>query len=361
MAREANLPSLTRHLAGCRTDNESSLNHFFSSEFLCDMVLANSAISGPQATHDRGGVLDLILVDKAATIQRFSLGAKGMASSDHRMVMARVHFPAMTRPTPRMWWKTADKPCWKCFQEDLEQPLATWHKWFKSASQEATNAAPKGLHRRILTEAAAFFSIIVLGTLWRCDSPYGRLTNGTTSPKRGGGTGWWNGSCTAAMKQLERNRGTLKEGESKRQFRDTMLQTRQNFCRDAVEAIEKAVGDCNQIDAHTAKQVKSHIRLMRSASRLMKAGETIIGIDMVEKIWPAYFQAQSSFDGPKSPSELLAGLQAAQTEIIPEGKELSVYSAVDQETVDPVAEDLAEVRREYPDEDECGCMPIDTQ
>ena len=68
LAGDANLLSLMKHLVGCNTGSETSLNKQLAAAFLDDMVVANATKGEPQATHDRGGILDLVLVDKALQI-----------------------------------------------------------------------------------------------------------------------------------------------------------------------------------------------------------------------------------------------------------------------------------------------------
>ena len=122
LAGDANLPSLEKDLAGCKTGSETKLNQLFSDLFLIDLRLANCAKGEAQPTHNRGAVLDLILVDKGLVVDNVSVGAKGIGASDHSAVIASFRIPGIEREQEPMRWKNADKPCWRTFGDEMESP-----------------------------------------------------------------------------------------------------------------------------------------------------------------------------------------------------------------------------------------------
>ena len=66
------------------------------------------------ASHtQRGGVLDLILVDKGIDILDAGVGGSGVEASDHRMVWASVAILGMVRPMEPMRWRGTEKPNWQ--------------------------------------------------------------------------------------------------------------------------------------------------------------------------------------------------------------------------------------------------------
>ena len=111
LAGDANLPSVVKHLAGTRTGSESGINKQFCEDFLVDMCLANTAVTEASPTHDRGGVLDLVLIDKRLTIHKCQIGAKGVAASDHRMVAVTIGLPESARELDPMQWRSVNCPC----------------------------------------------------------------------------------------------------------------------------------------------------------------------------------------------------------------------------------------------------------
>ena len=68
LAGDANLPTLMQHLSGQRCVKDANSNEQFRSASLNDLQLANATLGEPKATHNRGDVLDLILVDKGIQV-----------------------------------------------------------------------------------------------------------------------------------------------------------------------------------------------------------------------------------------------------------------------------------------------------
>ena len=132
----------------------------------------------------------------------------------------------------------------------------------------------------------------------------------TEEPQNWGGAPWWSEAGTAAMKHFKGSSGTAHEMEAKKRFREVMYNARKSSCEKAVEELEKAANGNAEIERNIAKQVKQHIRPLRNAARLMKVGTEIIGESIVRRMWPAYFEAQSSLRGPRSPEMILKEIDA---------------------------------------------------
>ena len=164
------------------------------------------------------------------------------------------------------------------------------------------------------------------------------------------------------MREFKKARGTPDEDATKARFREAMLKARSNSCEGVIKVIEKTVGDSADIDAKTAKQVKHFIRPKRSAAKLMKVDGEIVGESTVLKMWPAYFQAQSSLKGPLSPSQVLECVRGSQPTATIEtihatGEVVTADDTPPRSVADPHAEDLEMARQGYEDEAEAFPQP----
>ena len=100
-------------------------------ELLQGMVITNCANGNPPPTHDKGGVLDLITVDRGITIANAGVRQRGMAASDHRMAWAKLMLLHSERTQAAAEWRPASGPDWGKLECELEGPLQSWHAWFK--------------------------------------------------------------------------------------------------------------------------------------------------------------------------------------------------------------------------------------
>lgn len=84
----------------------------------------------------------------------------------------------------------------------------------------------------------------------------------------------------------------------------------------------------------------------------MKVGDDIIGNNSVQRMWPAYFEAQSSLDGPKDPKQLLQMINGATPfNVGAEGCMTEPIPAINiAEPAGPYADDLVEAHQGYHDE-----------
>ena len=93
----------------------------------------------------------------------------------------------------------------KQLHREIEEPLRAWHAWYTNKlddpERESSNEASK---KALLTDAVLLFGGIILGTMWRNGSPYGRFARGPDSVQ----DGWWNKECTEPKTRYRKARGT---------------------------------------------------------------------------------------------------------------------------------------------------------
>ena len=150
----------------------------FRNFFLNDMKVANWINGKAEPTHEKGGMLDIIMVGEGIEVLSFGRGGRGMGASDHRMVWAELAIPGGNRPREEIKWRSSPEAEWDGLAEEIEEPLRAWHEWFKTGTNNCSMNTSKRWAEAFLTEATATFGAIVLGNMWRNGSPYGKFCRG---------------------------------------------------------------------------------------------------------------------------------------------------------------------------------------
>ncbi len=75
----------------------------------------------------------MILVDTRSEVEEFRVLAKGLAGSDHQMVVATVRVPFCERPQPELSWHYYRDVDWFALECELQVHLQVWLKWFSAA------------------------------------------------------------------------------------------------------------------------------------------------------------------------------------------------------------------------------------
>ena len=290
------------------------------------MRVANVEKGEPMATHDKGGVLDIILTGEGVQIKEFGVGGAKVANSDHRMVWACLQMEGHSKPEKEEKWKMNKDVDWAQLEVELEAPLASWHKWFGERLAKITgNDTPREKKSSLLNEANTLFGAIVMSTLWKKDSPYGRFTSGAGSPTPGK---WWSEACTEATKRYKAEKGTASEEAARKNLRATLAKARKD---ERATIAHDLLNKANDMDRHenpkkVYEAVRSYLRPEKPVSDVMKIEGTIISKTEALKIWPAYFEAQSSLCGQETPHQLLAKLRASTQVTPPEATEEKTIS-----------------------------------
>ena len=100
------------------------------------------------------------------------------------------------------------------------------------------------------------------------------------------------------------------------------------------------------------QNVNYYLAEERKVAKIMTIGSQVVGPDVVEKLWPAYFESLSSLRGPQTPGKLLEQIVGAVPPVSPSEEDaVEIPDDVASIPNDPHGESLAKARAEYNDDD----------
>jgi hypothetical protein len=303
LAGDANLPGLLfSSPREVRASNE--VEHFFCDSFLSDMHVANCLHGSPTATHKKGGVLDLVLVDDRAQNVRVQVDCSGISGSDHYPVLVSFQWAQPPDVANSVVWHPRNDMVKNQLQHAIQPHLRTLHHWMQSQLQKWEQG--RASLSDTLDEATTLMGITILGELWQCNSPFGHFSS---SGKPARLTQWWNTECKFALAHMRKARGTPKSDASRKAFKSCLLKARSSHWRKFVAKGESMAKASPSTSRKLHKFVKRGIRKARRTSAIIQVGSSILNDSQVRQLWPAYLEAQVSWQGPCKAEELWSRLQ----------------------------------------------------
>lgn len=244
----------------------SRVDQLFRASLLRDMRLANLECGAAQATHEEGGVLDLILVGRGVQVCAVEVSQPGLGGSDHHMVIMRCTLPGLhVRQPPWRWVEAHDAP-WDKIGGELSGHMTALHGWFDGRSMSVRS---QGEAKTLGDEVALLMGVIALGTIRRTGSPYGRFK---CAGNRHHITPWWNPECTRALRNWRCARGGQGAPQAKYAFRKVLRREGRASWEKWVHYIEKEEQVQLQTRPAIFSAIKRHIRPMRRVSRILRVG-----------------------------------------------------------------------------------------
>jgi hypothetical protein len=192
LAGDANLPGLVKK-GGTTMTPKDEVERYFAQHFCGGMKLGNTAVGEAEQTHRHGNVLDLILCDERLDITGFQVSSP-LAGSDHRMVVVCVQHEQGEEP--KTSWSIAKDAPWRSLAGEVYAGMGVLHEWARQ--RIPTEGIDQVRAQRLAASVAAFHSVLLMGTIWRQDSPYGTFRSGKKAG-RADIAPWWSAGCARAL------------------------------------------------------------------------------------------------------------------------------------------------------------------
>ena len=159
------------------------VNRTFQDLFLHDGVLLNTRTGQAQPTHIKGNVLDFAIAYSLHHNPSLVVVSQRVAGSDHFPVVIKISCAVPDDETPLRWSTFADFPV-ETFLSEVSPFLVGLHTWL--ASRLWCQNLAQGCMLDTLVQGAALLGVILLGTLFQSNSPYGRFARAANPRRRRG-------------------------------------------------------------------------------------------------------------------------------------------------------------------------------
>ena len=273
----------------------------FATTLLHDMRIANLNQGRARSTHNRGGVLDLILVDNHLECGGVQI-VKGLGS-DHFMVLVSVMIPFISRPQPELGWRYHRALNWPAIEYKLEPFLQVWVNRFRDRMGRMANQGD-GARVDWLEGALCVLGVITRGNIWREGSSMG--VSSALGDKGGVIVDGWNAKCADTRKKWRQSRGEPHEKMSRRDFMET-LTAASSKCWEGRVGEREAMSLQSKRKAHSS--IKRVLKPVEYVATVVRVGSEVIHGEEACALWARFFESQTSIDGPRNPESLLADMQ----------------------------------------------------
>jgi hypothetical protein len=154
------------------------------------------------------------------------------------------------------------------------------------------------------------FGVIVLGTMWQKETVFGRFSR-QRLPSRI--TPSWNTSCRFALAKVHQSRTTPGHSTARKTLKANILKAKSSYWRQFVQKgqtrVQASSGHCPKIH----KFVKSGIRPKRCSTSIVKVDGQIWADKQMQTLWPAYLQAEVSWEGPRPVANIWKQMQSPES------------------------------------------------
>ena len=299
LAGDTNLPELQYDDEGNMTPTDS-ISRFWCEQLMPGMLCANCHSGKPQATHRKGNTLDLIFYSPEISREQCTIGK--LMGTDHHPVQAKFRWGYNdNKQTAR--WKPAKQVTQQQFDADMSAPLAALHSWARHHIQDNKQQIPLA---RLTNQFAILMGAIIKGITWRNNSPYGRFTHQSQQQYS---TPWWNSQCRNALHQVRTRRGKANHKSARLHLKRSIAKAKRDYWQAEVATIERKAKTSIILSPQIHKRIQNSIKSKLKASHIIKVkGETLSKQEAI-KVWTGYLAAQVSWQGPKTPEQILISLR----------------------------------------------------
>ena len=311
LAGDTNLPDLQFDDQG-NISPMSQVEQYWCSHFLPNMKCANLQQGAPAPTHRKGNTLDLILYSDDLPLLSFAVG--DLAGSDHFPAFATFGWGAEEEPNDEIW-KPAKNISQQQFDDDMRAPMASLHKWIHP---KIAAAASHHDMAKLVDQYTVLLGALVQGVMWRRQSPYGRFSRPQPANFA---TPWWNTQCRSALTKMRSKRGTPELKKARLHLRQTIAKAKRDHWRALVIKSEKTTKWSVQLKPSLHKKIKSTIKAKHKSTQIVRVDREILPKGEAISTWTGYLAAQVSWQGPESPSAVLARLRGGSAQNTPNHSE----------------------------------------
>lgn len=303
---DMNLPMLLRSgsvNSGCHTN---SVEELFVSTFLANMTLLNNFLALPRSTHVKGNVLDLALINKVGALVGFEVLSVRVAASDHFPICVHIKLgPAQAQHKLR-WSPFKELDANRLVQE-LDWPLRSLHAWLEHRLCHLV--ACESSLKSLLQLGACVFGIVVLGTLFRLDSPFGRFCSVRPVPRRR----HLSRPLREAINKMRSKRGTSEYKAARKSVRRRVAL--ENRLR-ADSLLKRSTKHGRMfLSKGIHKWIAEDLKHKASSSQLITVDGRVLDKSTAILLWKSFLESLTSWNGQVDPAILLKLLDG---EILPD-------------------------------------------
>lgn len=302
---DMNLPSMVP--AGSSACFEAGarapLNDFFRNQVMSNLVVANCLFGPASPTHVKGNVLDLALISEVSSVLSFEVKRLRLAGSDHFPII--LHLGWVGQDSPLRWvnFRDIDVQSLVC---QLEVGMLRLHPWLEQ-SIPCSNCTVSCL-RDILLQASCAFGIIVLGTLFQVNSPFGRFCSLQASRRRSR----FPAHIREAVRRMRDNRGTCEYRACRRVVHKQLLKQCRKEVLSSVTRWGANLDRKPTIGNRMFRQVQKEIFPLSGTSQIVCVEGEVLDQMTAALVWTAFLESQTSWSGQVEPSEWLRMLDGRE-------------------------------------------------
>ena len=143
------------------TSRHLAKSSFFAEQFLRDMHVANTATGPAKSTHDKGGVLDLILMSEGIGVDKVDFDV-GLGGNDLACVTIVARIRHAKAPHQKWRWTNSWEANGDDYMGEFDEPLAAVHKWY---GQRLDRVSSNSEGNTLVNEVSLLLGVISQGVL----------------------------------------------------------------------------------------------------------------------------------------------------------------------------------------------------
>ena len=293
---DMNLPMLLRSgfaNPGCRTN---SVEELFVSTFLANMTLLNNFLALPRSTHVKGNVLDLALINRVDALVGFEVLSVRVAASDHFPICVHIKL-APAQAQHKLRWSPFKELDANRLVQELDWPLRSLHAWLEHRLCHLV--ACESSLKSLLQLGACVIGIVVLGTLFRLGSPFGRFCSVRPVPRRR----HLSRPLREAINKMRSSRGTSEYKAARKTVRRRVAM--ENRLR-ADSLLKRSTKHGRMfLSKGIHKWIAEDLKHKASSSQLVTVDGRVLEKPTAILLWKSFLESLTSWNGQVDPAILL--------------------------------------------------------
>ena len=298
LAGDANMPELRFDEEGFRPP-EHTITQYFHDNFLTWLECANTSFGVPAATQRSGATLDLLLFSPGLSLVSFITDPTRVTGCDHHALCAKFKWKCGSQEAGLTWVPNRNYTQAE-FDEAMTDKWPALYGWYHHTFV-SSDGSPRQLES-IIDAVVILLGVLVLGALWQAGSRFGRFAQRRHGHVR---SPWWNQACSNALAKMRAARGTRNQKLRRGNLSMVIKKSKVRHWRAFVSRCERKGLNGLQCNHKLHKVVKSGIRPQLRAAHAIKIGDRVLKEEDTAQIWPAFLEAQVSWDGPVAANDLL--------------------------------------------------------
>ncbi len=260
------------------------------------MTLLNNFQALPRSTHVKGNVLDLALINRVDAFEDFEVLSVRVASSDHFPICVHIKLAPAQAQHKLRWAPFKELDANRLVQE-LDWPLRSLHAWLEHRLCHLV--ACESSLKSLLQLGTCVFGIVVLGTLFRLDSPFGRFCSVRPVPRRR----HLSRPLREAINRMRSKRGTSEYKVARKTVRKRVAMENRLRADSMLKRSTKHGRIFLSKGIH--KWIAEELKHKASSSQLIMVNGRVLDKSTAILLWKSFLESLTSWNGQVDPALLL--------------------------------------------------------